>query len=86
MSGQGMSTPLLEREKTEVRGKSRFRLARLGPLVVLLVLTRFEPRVYGIAAVMLVLAFVVQAIPWRQATDRGESPAYEGVARSETRR
>ena len=46
----------------------------LGLLVVLLVLTRFEPRVYGIAAVMLALAFVVQAIPWKQALVPGESP------------
>jgi basic amino acid/polyamine antiporter, APA family len=58
----------------------------LGLLVVLLVLTRFEPRVYGIAAMMLAVAFAVQAIPWRQGTDRGESPAFEGVDRSETRR
>jgi APA family basic amino acid/polyamine antiporter len=37
----------------------------LGLLVVLLVLTRFEPPAYGIAAMMLAVAFVGQAIPWR---------------------
>ena len=46
----------------------------LGLLVVLLVLTRFEPRVYGIAGAALVLAFVVQAIPWKQDLVPGESP------------
>jgi hypothetical protein len=58
----------------------------IGLLVVLLVLTRFEPRTYGIAAMMLAIAFVVQAISWRQATERGEPAADEGVARLETRR
>jgi APA family basic amino acid/polyamine antiporter len=58
----------------------------IGLLVVLLVLTHFEPWAYGIAAMMLAVAFVVQAIPWRQASARGEPPTYEGVARSETRR
>jgi APA family basic amino acid/polyamine antiporter len=47
----------------------------IGLLVVLLVLTRFEPRTYGIAATMLVVAFVVQAIPWKQDLVPGESPS-----------
>jgi amino acid transporter len=46
----------------------------IGLLVVLLVLTRFEPRTYGIAAMMLAVAFVVQAIPWKQDLVPGESP------------
>src|SRR5687768_15852290 len=36
--GDGMSTPVLDKPKTEVRARSRFRLARLGPLVVLALL------------------------------------------------
>jgi amino acid transporter len=48
--------------------------AVLGLLVVLLVLTRFESRAYGIAAVLLAIAFVVQAIPWRHIAARGHSP------------
>ena len=50
-------------------------LTVLGLLVVVLVLTRFEPRAYGIAAVMLAGAFVVQAIPWNRALVSGESPS-----------
>jgi basic amino acid/polyamine antiporter, APA family len=46
----------------------------IGLLVVLLVLTRFEPRAYGIAAVMLAIALGIRGIPWRQATARGQSP------------
>ena len=47
----------------------------IGLLLVLLVLTRFEPRAYGIAAITLAVGFVVQAIPWRQATTHSETPA-----------
>jgi amino acid transporter len=46
----------------------------IGLLVVLLVLTRFEPRTYGIAGAALGLAFVVQAIPWKQDLVPGKSP------------
>jgi hypothetical protein len=58
----------------------------LGLLVVLLVLTRFESRAYSMAAVLLAIAFAVQAIPWRQAAARSHSPACGGAAQSETRR
>jgi amino acid transporter len=47
----------------------------LGLLVVLTVLTRFEPRAYAIAAVLLIIAFVVQAIPWYPQSAGRESPA-----------
>ena len=40
--------------------------AVLGLVVVVLLLTGFEPPVYGIAGAALALAFVVQAIPWKQ--------------------
>jgi APA family basic amino acid/polyamine antiporter len=40
-------------------------IAALGLLVVMLLLTRFEVRVYGIAAATRAIAFVVQAVPWR---------------------
>jgi APA family basic amino acid/polyamine antiporter len=49
-------------------------LSVLGLVVVLLVLTRFELRAYGIAAAMLAVAFVVQAIPWNPVFPSGESP------------
>ncbi len=38
----------------------------LGLFVVVLLLTGFQPLVYGIAVAALVLAFIVQAIPWNQ--------------------
>jgi basic amino acid/polyamine antiporter, APA family len=40
--------------------------ALLGLFVVVLLLTGFQPVVYGIAVAVLVLAFIVQAIPWNQ--------------------
>ena len=39
-------------------------LAVFGLLVVIVLLTQFEVRAYGIAAVALAIAFVVQAVPW----------------------
>jgi amino acid transporter len=48
--------------------------AMLGLLVVVLLLTGFELPVYGIAGAALILAFVVQAIPWKQNLVPGESP------------
>jgi basic amino acid/polyamine antiporter, APA family len=39
-------------------------LTTLGLLVIVPLLTQFEVRAYGIAAAALVLAFVVQAVPW----------------------
>jgi APA family basic amino acid/polyamine antiporter len=39
-------------------------LTVLGLLVVIMLLTQFSREAYGIAAVALVVAFVVQAIPW----------------------
>ncbi len=36
----------------------------LGLVVVVLLLTRFAPLVYGIAGAALVLAYIVQAVPW----------------------
>ena len=38
----------------------------LGLVVVMLLLTRFAPLVYGIAGAALVVAFLVQAVPWSQ--------------------
>jgi amino acid transporter len=49
-------------------------LTVLALLVVLLLLTQFERRAYGIAAVALAAALVVQAIPWQQDLLPDESP------------
>jgi amino acid transporter len=50
-------------------------LTVFGFVVVLLVLTRFKLRAYGIAAVMLSAAFGTQALPWeRGPTVRGTTP------------
>ena len=48
--------------------------AMLGLGVVVLLLAGFEPPVYGIAGAALALAFVVQALPWKQDLLPGESP------------
>lgn len=40
--------------------------ALLGLGVVVLLLTAFEPLAYGVAAAALVLAFIVQAVPWNR--------------------
>lgn len=40
--------------------------ALVGLVVVLLLLMSFEPLAYGVAGVAFVLAFAVQAIPWKQ--------------------
>jgi amino acid transporter len=45
----------------------------LGLVVVILLLTRFAPLVYGIAGAALILAFVVQAVPWNQVLVSGGS-------------
>lgn len=45
----------------------------LGLVVVLVLLTRFAPLVYGIAGAALVLAYIVQAIPWNQVLVSGGS-------------
>jgi APA family basic amino acid/polyamine antiporter len=58
----------------------------LGLLVVLTVLTRFEPRAYAIAALLLIVAFVAQAIPWPQTLVPREPPANVSMPRSETKR
>ena len=47
-------------------------LAALGLLVVVLLMTQFEVRAYGIAAAALALAFVVQAVPWASTADGGQ--------------
>jgi hypothetical protein len=50
-------------------------LTVFGFIVVLLILTRFELRAYGIAAVMLTAAFGIQALPWeRGPMVRGTTP------------
>ncbi len=46
----------------------------LGLIVIALLLTGFPPLVYGIAGLAVILAFVVQTIPWNQDLLRGESP------------
>jgi amino acid transporter len=38
----------------------------LGLVVVVVLLTQFAPLVYGIAGAALVLAFIMQAVPWNQ--------------------
>jgi basic amino acid/polyamine antiporter, APA family len=50
-------------------------LTMFGMLVVTLLLTQFELRVYGIAAVTLAAAFLVQATSWSQAGQPGGSPS-----------
>lgn len=50
-------------------------LAVLGLLVILLILTQFELRAYGIAAIMLAAVFGVQAIPWARALPGRQSQA-----------
>ena len=45
----------------------------LGLFVVVLLLTGFQPVVYGIAVAVLVIAFIVQAVPWNQDLVSGTS-------------
>ena len=45
----------------------------LGLFVVVLLLTGFQPVVYGIAVAVLVIAFIVQAVPWKQDLVSGKS-------------
>jgi basic amino acid/polyamine antiporter, APA family len=45
----------------------------LGLIVVLVLLTQFAPLVYGIAGAALVLAYIVQAVPWSQVLVFGRS-------------
>lgn len=47
----------------------------LGLLVVIVLLAQFTREAYGIAAVALVVAFVVQAVPWPRNTARTGPPA-----------
>jgi APA family basic amino acid/polyamine antiporter len=44
-----------------------------GLVVVMVLLTQFAPLVYGIAGVALVLAYIVQAVPWNQGLVSGGS-------------
>ena len=47
-------------------------LAAIGLFVVVVLMMQFEVRAYGIVAVALALAFVVQAVPWTRAADGGQ--------------
>jgi hypothetical protein len=48
-------------------------LPTLGLLVVVLLVTRFAPRVYGITGTVLILAFLVHAMPWTGASGFGRA-------------
>lgn len=48
--------------------------AIFGFLVVVLLMAGFEPQVYVITGIALVLAFVVQAVPWKRASSGHGSP------------
>jgi APA family basic amino acid/polyamine antiporter len=48
-------------------------LVVLGLMMVVLLFAQFEPPVYGLAVVALILALIVQAIPWRGRTTSGRS-------------
>lgn len=50
-------------------------LAAFGLVVVVVLLTRFEVRTYGIAAAALALAFVAQAVPWVRVDAEGRGSA-----------
>lgn len=45
----------------------------LGIVVVLILVAGFELPVYGITGILLLLALVVQAIPWRRSPDSGDA-------------
>ena len=49
-------------------------LPALGLLIVVVLLTQFDVRAYGIAAAALAIAFIVQTIPWKPGVVPGESP------------
>jgi amino acid transporter len=49
-------------------------LPTLGLLIVVVLLAQFELQAYGIAVAALAIAFVVQAIPWKQGVVPGEAP------------
>jgi len=48
-------------------------LVVLGLMMVVLLFAHFEAPVYGLAVVALILALIVQAIPWRGRTTSGRS-------------
>ena len=53
-------------------------LAALGLLVVVLLMTQFEVRAYGIAAAAVAIAFVVQAVPWDRVGAEGSARVGRG--------